>query len=602
MRFGLCQADAKTSAGGRLRFGLGGAVVAICLATLTVETWRKWGDMLVDFGTQLYLPWKISTGAVLYRDVAYLTGGPLSQCYHALLFRAFGVSLLTVAVSNIIILFFLAGLLYICFYKMSDAWTATMAGLAFVLVFAFAQYRSLGIFNYVSPYSHELVHGLVLSIVVLCLLSQWLSKGRIHTAFLAGIGSGLVLLTKPEVFLAMAVTQAAALALFWRTNRNRGLLTRSVLGMAGGAAIPPAAFFLYFIQHEGFRPSLRSVLWAWAPVFRNEVGNDFYQWCLGLAAPAHHIKMILLETAGLAAILGCYALLCRIKWPGLVGNALLVLGALEIGNLSLAFNWDQCGYVLPVLCLASIGLLLWQASGTGMATVAALPLLWGIFSLTLLAKLGIYPRLWHYGFVLAMPAFLNAVYFLLWLLPSFLESHGVKAIYFRLAVSLALLIGFSELWLDSKFAYDQRTAWVGGGADRMLAYRPAYLPSGVTLGRVTDWIETNSAPHSTVAVLPDGSMVNYLARRTNPTGYLRWNLAESSVFGQGNMTQAFMHSPPDYIVLVDFNINQFGVNTFGQDARDGLELRQWIDGHYHKAYETGPPKVTVYEKGVVRKE
>jgi hypothetical protein len=588
--------------GGRLRFGLGGAVVAICLATLTVQTWRKWGDMLVDFGMQLYLPWKLSTGAVLYRDVAYLTGGPLSQYYHALLFRVFGVSLLTIVVSNLVILFFLAALLYVCFYRMSDVWTAMMAGVAFVLVFAFAQYRSLGIFNYVSPYSHELVHGLVLSIVVLWLLSQWLLKERVTFAFCSGIGTGLVLLTKPEVFLALAVTEAVALALFWRTNRKPGSLKRSVLAMAGGAVLPPAAFFGYFIQHEGFRQSLRSVLWAWVPILRNEIGNDFYQWCLGLAAPAYHIKMMLLETAGLASILGCYALLCRIKWPGLVGKVLLILGALEIGNLSLGFNWDQCGYVLPVLCLASIGLLLWQVREARIGAVAALPLLWGIFSLTLLAKLGIYPRLWHYGFVLAMPAFLNGVYFLLWLLPSVLESNGVKAIYFRLAVSLALLIGFSELWLDSKFAYDQRTAWVGGGADRMLAYRPAYLPSGVTLGRVTDWIQTNSSPHSTVAVLPDGSMVNYLARRTNPTGYLRWNLAESSVFGQDHMTQAFMHSPPDYIVLVDFNINQFGVNTFGQDARNGLELRQWMDGHYRKAYETGPPKVTVYEKGVLRKD
>src|ERR1700719_521931 len=75
-----------------LRFALGGAVVALCLAILTVQTWRKWGDMVVDFGVQLYVPWKLSTGAVLYRDLAYLTGGPLSQYYHAWLFRIFGVS------------------------------------------------------------------------------------------------------------------------------------------------------------------------------------------------------------------------------------------------------------------------------------------------------------------------------------------------------------------------------------------------------------------------------------------------------------------------------------------------------------------------------
>jgi hypothetical protein len=593
---------AKATASGRLRFGLGGAVVALCLTLLAAQTWRKWGDMLVDFGVQLYLPWKLSTGAVLYRDVAYLTGGPLSQYYHALLFRVFGVSLLTIVVSNLVILSLLVALVYVCFYRMADAWTAMMAGLALVLVFAFAQYRSLGIFNYISPYSHEIVHGVVLSIAVLWLLSRWLLTEKIASALLAGIGSGLVLMTKPEVFLALALAQAAALALCWQGKHKPVLLARSVLAMAGGAVLPLAAFFLYFIQHENFRQSLRSVLWAWAAVLRHAADNEFYRWCLGLSAPAYHIKMILQETAGLAAILGIYAALCQIKRPGLIGKTLLVLAALEIANLSLAFNWGQCAYALPALCLASLGLLLWQAGKKGPGNVQPLPLLWSVFSLALLAKLGIYPRVWHYGFVLGMPAFLNAVYFLLWLLPSFLESHGAQAVYFRAAISLGLLIGFGQLWLDSKFAYDQRTAWVGQGADRMLVFRPAFLPTDVTLDRVADWMQTNTPPHSTLAVLPDGAMLNYLLRRDNPTGYLRWNLAESTVLGQDKMNRAFMRSQPDYIVLVDFSISQFGLKPFGQDPRDGLDLKQWIDTHYQTVFETNPPNVTVYQRRSVQKE
>ena len=147
--------EASAPAGDRLRCGLGGAAVALCLVLLAAQTWRKWGDLAVDFGVQLYLPWKLSAGAVLYRDVAYLTGGPLSLYYHAWLFRLFGVSVLTLVMSNLVILILLAALVYGCFYRIADAWTATVAGLALVLVFAFGQYGSDGIFNYVSPYSHE---------------------------------------------------------------------------------------------------------------------------------------------------------------------------------------------------------------------------------------------------------------------------------------------------------------------------------------------------------------------------------------------------------------------------------------------------------------
>jgi hypothetical protein len=387
-------------------FGLGGAAVALCLAVLTVQTWCKWGDMLVDFGVQLYLPWKLSTGAVLYRDVAYLTGGPLSQYYHAFLFRVFGVSLLTIIVSNLAILVLLVAMIYVFFYRISDAWTATMVGLGLVLVFAFGQYRSLGTFNYISPYSHEIVHGVVLAVAVLWLLSRWLLEEKMAVVLLAGMGSGLVLLTKPEVFAALALAQVTALALFWLGKKKPVLLARSVLAMAGGAVLPLAAFFVYFIQHENLRQSLRSVLWAWVPILRHAADNEFYRWCLGLSAPGYHIEMILVETVELAAILGIYAALCLIKRPAWLARAVLMLAALEIGNLSLAFNWSQCAYVLPALCLASLGLLLWQAWKKGLGEVQPLPLLWGVFSLALLAKLGIYPRLWHYGFVLAMPAFL----------------------------------------------------------------------------------------------------------------------------------------------------------------------------------------------------
>src|SRR5271168_3214365 len=79
-------------------------VIGAVFATLAVKTWRKWPDLIIDFGAQLYMPWQISTGAVLYRDVHYLAGGPLSQYYHALLFKIFGASFLTLVMSNLAVL------------------------------------------------------------------------------------------------------------------------------------------------------------------------------------------------------------------------------------------------------------------------------------------------------------------------------------------------------------------------------------------------------------------------------------------------------------------------------------------------------------------
>jgi len=74
-------------------------------------------DILVDFGIQLYLPWRISQGDVLYRDVMYLTGGPLSQYFNALLFKIFGVSFRTLIFANLAITAGLLVLVYRRFWR-----------------------------------------------------------------------------------------------------------------------------------------------------------------------------------------------------------------------------------------------------------------------------------------------------------------------------------------------------------------------------------------------------------------------------------------------------------------------------------------------------
>jgi hypothetical protein len=85
---------------------------------------------------------------------------------------------------------------------------------------------------------------------------------------------------------------------------------------------------------------------------------------------------------------------------------------------------------------------------------------------------------------------------------------------------------------------------------------------GTTLGRVAEWIETNTPAASTLAVLPDGAMLNYLARRTNPTGYLRWNPTECTLFGQDNMTRVFERTQPDYIILIQYEVEGFKITDW----------------------------------------
>src|SRR5690242_3078068 len=81
--------DLKTP---RLRFlseWSGLFIVAAAFIFMAAISWRKWADIVVDFGSQLYTAWQLSQGAVLYRDLIYVPGGPFAEYFNALLFKIF---------------------------------------------------------------------------------------------------------------------------------------------------------------------------------------------------------------------------------------------------------------------------------------------------------------------------------------------------------------------------------------------------------------------------------------------------------------------------------------------------------------------------------
>jgi len=575
-------------------------------------TWRKWPDVLVDFGIQLYLPWRISNGSVLYRDVMHLAGGPLSQYYHALLFSIFGASYLTIVVSNLTIALALLFLIYRSFLACSDVWTATTISLGVILVFTFNQFSDVGNYNFISPYSHEVWHGTALSIFAVTLLSQWLVEPKTKFAAGAGFCAGLVFMTKPDVFAALMMSFIAALALVVTKDGVKAGSRLIVWALA--ATLPPVLGFLfYFHRFEDWRASARSVAFAWVPVLGSSVSKEpFYKWCMGLDVPGYHIRAMLIQFVIIAAVIMTCAVWFRrevntpSKRPVTIGLIALLLA------LASGIDWVDCGRSLPLLVLV-LGILLairyhsalrdkslaGTAAGTsiggtsrnGRPTVPdvslVFPLLWCVFAFALLAKLGFYTRIWHYGFVLAMPAFVAAVYLSLWFLPQMLEKYGVRRNLFRATIWLLLLTGFLRLFVQSQVTYHNKNVPVGHGKDVILAFDEKVNPAGPAIQSALDWMEKNVPRQSTLAVLPEGAIVNYLGRWQNPTRYLAWDPAQIAGFGQDNMISAFENNSPDYVMLIHRDSFDYGVKFFGQEEKFGLKLMQWIEANYQPVYLIG---------------
>jgi len=548
-------------------------------------SWRKWPDVMVDFGEQLYAPWQICRGKVLYRDIGYIIG-PLSQYFNALLFKVFGVSLSTLIASNLSILALLILFIYHLFLRVSDQVVSAAICIVILTVFSFSQYVGIANYNYICPYSHEAFHGLVLAIFQVGLLAAWANTRKPAWAGAAGFCCGLVFLTKPEIFVAAAACTGAALCLSAPRARWKGAACFCAL-----ATLPVLGFFLYFQTVIPGWGALHAVLGSWSAIASTPaVRNDFYKWCLGLDEPIRNTLLMVAHFAGASlALLVCA--FCARRGEGINASRRLLSWAL-IGSLAWAayyFDWAECGRSLPLLLVLICAVLAWtwRRGDQRERRDLILPLLWSVFALVLLAKMGVHCRVWHYGFCLAMPAAVSVLYFAGWFLPRSLRGRGVDEAVFRTALFLLVAVGVVRLLGISNGFYRVKNYAVGHGGDRMMYFNPRVEGRGLALNLALDWLNRNTPADATLCVVPEGIMLNYLSRRPNPTRYTTLVMMATQKYPESELLAAFSNSRPDYIAIIHKDTSEWGVRFFGQEPNFGLLTMRWINQNYRAVWLLG---------------
>src|SRR5438105_3626205 len=188
---------------------VGLVTLAAATAFFVATSWRKWSDPLIDFGDQLYTAWRLSQGAVLYRDVDLLYG-PLSQYFNALLFRIFGPGVMVLVAANLAVFGAILAVLYLLCRRAWGVPSALVAGAIFVAVFGFSQFVHWGNLNYATPYAHETTHGMLICLLLCLILVRAAENLTISRSFLAGGLLGLTAVLKPEFMLAGGLMTAVA--------------------------------------------------------------------------------------------------------------------------------------------------------------------------------------------------------------------------------------------------------------------------------------------------------------------------------------------------------------------------------------------------------
>jgi hypothetical protein len=475
-------------------------------------------------------------------------------------------------------------LLYAILAALSDRLAATLAGVVFLAVFAFGQYVGIGNYNYVTPYSHGLTHGLLLSLVSIILTYRYARTGT--SAWLGGstLALGLVLLTKPEIFVACALALALPWLILLRDAWGRGHLTRFLLWLVCPAVLPPLGAFLLLRVQLPAHLAWEATLGPWLLLSARPVQRSpFYLQGLGLDRPAENLAHLLRWLGVYAVALIPAALIDRRlgRRPGVAaisGAAGFLLALVALVALVPRDAWLGVARPLPLIALVAALIYLAQALGAGHSATglprALLGLMMAAFAGGLLLKMALNARVYHYGFVLAMPAALLTVVWLTASVPAFLQKRGGAGLLFR-GVALAAVLAVALVHVEATGrAYARKIQPVGAGADAFLADA-----RGAFVAEIIRRIERQASPGATLAVLPEGVMINYLMRRVNPTPYVAFLADASTFFGsEAPLLAAYRRSPPDLILLVHRDSSEHGARFFGRDYAQ--EMMAWIEQNY----------------------
>ncbi len=523
------------------------AAAAVAMAGLT---WRTWPDAIYDYGGHLYIPWRLSVGQRLYADVAYFNG-PLSEYANAALFRLFGVGLMTVVWANLAIL---AGVLAMV-YRLAGTTAAVVAA----TVFAFGQYVGIGNYNWACPYTHEVTHGVALGLAAVAAVARFGRTGRRAWLAAAGAAVGLCALTKAEVSAAAVVAVGVGTVLAREAPGVRpGLRLRGrvALVVVPAAAVVLVAFSLLTLQ-MGSSVAALGVAGAWPWVFdRRVVGLAFYRKVMGTDDVAGNLGRM--AVAGLATaavgVVAVGAATRRWRVPSLAAAA--------VGLVGLAVQWPWVQDVArpwPVL-VAAVAVVAVERAWRGPpadrpAWVARATL--AVFAGGLLAKMALAAQVSQYGFTLALPAAAVLCDAAVRWGPARLTPRGLDGRYARgVVVGFIAVVVAVHVHVTLGFVAGKRTR-VGTGSDAYWADA-----RGVEVNAAVAAV----ASARTVAVMPQGLTIDYLARRVDPLRAVNVMPPELASVGEDRVLADLARHPPDVIVVV------------AKDAADGGFLL--TEGHY----------------------
>lgn len=576
-------------------------ISAFCFIYLLKFSWLKWGDLIVDIGREMYVPWELSTGKLLYRDVSYLYG-PFSPYFHAGLFKILGVHLHSLIASGIIT----AVLVSVLIYKISgiflDKLLSTFTVLTFLFVFAFGQYVYLGNYNFILPYSYPAIHGILFSLAALYFFYYSFFKiPRYRLIYCISII--LTFLCRIEIALMLILSIILTLAIYALSRKTAFKKMRHYLLVY--AVLPLVfSFFVYglfLIRSFDILPK-SNLFDIWLKNIN--IDNLFIQQLSG-------VYNIVGNTLISLRVFLYYLLLCIFfiiagfiieyllrsgslfkKMAFSLAGGFIFLGASLIFFRKL-FTYDLQYRCLPLICLLTICISVWKFIKKADKTEYIFIIAISLFSLFLMARMLL--RVWagHYGFYILVPGMLVYYIFFFKMLAEGLNSALVRGC-FKLGFLWIFILFIISHFNISRLCYQNKTLKISSPRGTLYTFNNEREKRCKEL---IEFLQGHTDNEESLVVFPEGLTINFLSERKNPLYYyiyLPMDLAKPEVLM--SIISDMKNKNIDYVALVQRDTTEYGYAVFGKDY--GEQLWNYISENYILYKQFGPLPFTSQDFGI----
>ncbi len=533
-------------------------LIAGSFLLMLLVSWRRWTSLLVDTGREMDLPLRLLRGELLYRDIHYLYP-PLSPYFNALLYRIFGVQLEVLNVSGVLCSLIIVALCYRIARRILGEWEAALATMAVVV---WCIFKPEG--NLIAPYSFAALHGMMLALATLLVTLRYGEHRRWREVVWAGVLIGIAGITKQEFALTAAVTWSAGL-LFVHRREWKGLLLR--LFVAASIAIAIAApVYAYFLARVGWHTLIDDchLLYTKIPaalVFYNSART-------GLDQPWSSLLQML---GGVAVAIGVASLIVAGSALGAGKRTLMQNGAVTfIVSAAIAMaimaisngRWD--GSPLRALPFALVGLMLVHFLRRDEAKPQFALFVIATYSLMALLRVALrVPSGGAFGGYFLPTSLILIVYLVVEALPRYAAARrGYEGIGQRVKKMGVVAL---SLWLVATmvvFGYRYRKTF-----PVLLAAPHGSLYVTQENAQATqaalDFLAAYSTSTDTIAVVPEGSSLAFLAGRRMP---LRHQILIPDFMDAAEEQRAIAKlAEVKYVLVLNRPMREFGREAFGRD-------------------------------------